>query len=347
MAAPVTPYSAVSAAPPTVPESIIAGVIEHQYGLVGRFTPLVSERDQNFRLASDKGGDYVVKVTSLAETPLANAFRAAVLRHLEDIGMPGVPTLVCTRGGTPGGELEYQGQCYALRVVRYLAGDLLTSVPIGPALARDFGSKLAAFDTALGGFRHAGESPSLLWDLQRVTELRDLFDFIDDAEICQRVARAIDDFESSVIPQLKALRTQVIHGDANPENILVAPSQRSVSGFIDFGDMLRAPLVFEVAIAAAYLRAEGMNALELIVPFVSGYHAALPLTDVELQLLYDLVRARLATTLTLLYWRLGARDHDDLYRQKTLQGESDAGRFLAALDTLGRQGFLQTLRQGL
>ncbi len=245
------------------------------------------------------------------------------------------------------GEIEYEGQCYALRVVRYLAGDLLASVPIGPALARDFGSKLAAFDTALGGFRHAGESPLLLWDLQRVTELRDLFDFIDDAAICQRVARTIDDFESNVIPQIRALRTQVIHGDANPENILVAASERSVSGFIDFGDMLRAPLVFEVAIAAAYLRREGLFALELIVPFVSGYHAALPLTDAELQLLYDLTRARLATTITLLYWRLGARGHDDPYRQKTLQGESDAGRFLAALDTLGRQGFLQTLRQGL
>ncbi|NNF39759.1 MAG: phosphotransferase, partial [Woeseiaceae bacterium] len=150
-----------------------------------------------------------------------------------------------------------------------------------------------------------------------------------------------------VAPQIKALRTQVIHGDANPENILVAPSRRSVSGFIDFGDMLRAPLVFDVAIAAAYLRGDAANALDLIVPFVSGFHAALPLTEAELQLLYDLVRARLAATVTLLYWRLGARAHDDPYRQKTLQGEADAGRFLAVLDGLGRPGFEQALRQGL
>lgn len=289
----------------------------------------------------------MVKVTSLAETPLANAFRTAVLRHLEDLGTPGVPTLVRTREGRSGGELEYQGQCYAIRVVRYLAGDLLASVAMGAELARDFGCKLAAFNAALRGFRHPGESPLLLWDLQRATELRGLLDFIDDKLIYRHVASAIDDFEQNVMPQIKALRSQVIHGDANPENILVAPSERSVSGFIDFGDMLRAPLVFDVAIAAAYLRSDDAKVLELIAPFVAGYHSALPLTDSELRLLYDLVRARLATTITLLFWRLGARAHDDPYRQKTLQGESDAGRFLAALDALGRQGFEQAVRQGL
>ncbi|NNF40492.1 MAG: phosphotransferase, partial [Woeseiaceae bacterium] len=239
MAVPVTPYAAVSTAPPTVPESIVAEAIEEQYALNGGFTPLISERDQNFRLSSGSGKDYVVKVTSLAETPLASAFRTAVLRHLEDLGTRGVPRLVRTGDGGCGGELEYEGQCYALRVVRYLDGDLLASVAIDPVLARDFGTKLAAFDTALGGFRHAGESPLLLWDLQRATELRELLGFIDDGALGRRVARAIDDFEANVAPQIKALRTQVIHGDANPENILVAPSRRSVSGFIDFGDMLR------------------------------------------------------------------------------------------------------------
>jgi Ser/Thr protein kinase RdoA (MazF antagonist) len=47
------------------------------------------------------------------------------------------------------------------------------------------------------------------------------------------------------------LRAQVIHSDANPENVLVAGKRL---GFIDFGDAIKAPLVFDVAIAASYMR---------------------------------------------------------------------------------------------
>ena len=59
----------------------------------------------------------------------------------------------------------------------------------------------------------------------------------------------------------------------------------------------------------------------------------------ESRLLFDLVRARLATTVTLLYWRLRDRPADDDYRRKSLQVERTASRFLAALGCLGRRRF--------
>jgi len=210
-------------------------------------------------------------------------------------------------------------------------------------LVHDLGGKLANLDRGLEGFSHEGEQPLLLWDLQRAAELRDLLVHIEDPNVREPVTRAIDDFEMSVSPELVRLRYQVIHGDANPENVVLDSSGKQVSGFIDFGDMVRAPLVFDVAIAAAYLRAEGTDALQLIAPFVAAYHAANPLTDTELALLFDLVRVRLATTVVLLYWRLDARDDEDLYRQKTLDQESGAIRFLEALDELGKAGFSRGL----
>ena len=63
--------------------------------------------------------------------------------------------------------------------------------------------------------------------------------------------------------------------------------------------------------------------------------------------MFDLIRTRLATTLTLMYWRLSARDEDDPYRQKTLENESNAFDYLVYLTDLGREEFNRRLGQVL
>ena len=77
--------------------------------------------------------------------------------------------------------------------------------------------------------------------------------------------------------------------------------------------------------------------------FVAAYDAVLPFAAPEADLFFDLVRARLATTVTLLYWRLAARDEADPYRQKALAEESGAALFLQRLDALGRNKFREKL----
>ena len=72
---------------------------------------------------------------------------------------------------------------------------------------------------------------------------------------------------------------------------------------------------------------------------IAAYHAIAPLEDGEPPLLFDLIRARLATTITLLYWRLRDRQPGDDYRRKSIAVEKTATRFLVALDRLGRADF--------
>ena len=340
-------HTAVSAAPPNVPVASIYEAVSQQFGLRGTYSALVSERDQNFLLQTTDGDQYVVKISSPAEAKIVSDFQIAALRHLEKYDNVRVPRVIRTLDGRLFGSVPDDGKTYRLRLTNYLAGDLLASLPLDRELMHDFGSKLASLDTGLERFCHEGELPVILWDLQRAGELRALLNHIDDATFRAQVTSVIDDFETLVAPRLSTLRVQVIHGDANPENVLIEPGSRRVSGFIDFGDMIRAPLVFDVAIAAAYLRAEDTAPLRLIVPFVAGYCSVQPLEPVELSLLFDLVRARLATTITLLHWRLCARDKDDPYRQKTLDREAGASAFLAALDRLGRTAFLDELGQAL
>jgi Ser/Thr protein kinase RdoA (MazF antagonist) len=241
------------------------------------------------------------------------------------------------------GLIDTGSATHKLRLVSYISGQPLEEVPMDVVLAQEFGRQLALLGQAMRGFSHAGESPVLLWDLQRVVELRELQSHIDDAQVQQSVQRAIDDFEKRVTARMTALPTQVIHGDANPENVLIDPESRSFTGFIDFSDAIRAPRVFDVAIAASYLRSGGDDPLAFMASFVGAYNAMTRLQDDEVALMFDLVRARLATTITLLYWRLSARDENDPYRQKTLRLESGAADFLAVLEDLGQASFTEQI----
>lgn len=330
--------AAIAALPPAVPQNFVEQAVERQFGLAGDYVPLVSERDQNFRLDLADGRRFVVKVTSLQELPETSDFQLGALLHLEGADVE-VPLIVRTLDAAAAGFIDTGAGRHRLRVVTWVDGQLLLASGIDAVQASRLGEALGRLDNALQGYSHPGENPVLLWDLQRAGELRSLLHCIDEAGVRQDVLRVIDDFEANVLTD--GLPHQVIHGDANPENVLVTAGG---IGFIDFGDMVRAPRVFDLAIAAAYLRCAGEDPLAYIRPLVAAYHATAPLEGWEPRLLFDLVRARLATTITLLYWRLRDRPPGDDYRRKSLAVEKTATHFLAALERLGRAAFDQQIR---
>jgi Ser/Thr protein kinase RdoA (MazF antagonist) len=206
------------------------------------------------------------------------------------------------------------------------------------------GSRLAELDIALLDFSHAGDSQVLLWDTQRAGELRSLLVHVDVPAIRAHLECVLDDFDQYVKPALAGLPRQVIHNDVHNENILI-DEHGEIAGIIDFGDMLKAPRVQDVSTAAAYLREAGENPLRLIAPFVAAYCETNPLCRAEIDLLFDLIRTRLCMTLILFYWRLAAREKDDPYRQKLIDGERDAYGFLQSLSAIGRADFPRQLFQ--
>jgi Ser/Thr protein kinase RdoA (MazF antagonist) len=322
----------LAARPPEVPLAQVSRVVKDHFELRGDYTPLVSERDQNFRLAADDGNDYVIKISHPSEDTMVTDRQVELLLHLEAFGDVLTPIVVRTSAGECRAVFELSGEVYSLRVVSYLDGTTLSALTLTDEVAADFGAKLARLDHALESFSTKGENPFSLWDLQQATALRDLQQYIDDPDIRSVVARTLDRFEASVAPRLRKLPRQAIHGDANPENVIVDAASKRVSGFIDFDDAVFAPRVVDVAIAASYLRAEEPQPLRLITAFIGAYQSVQQLNPEEQELLLDLVRTRLATTITMLYWRLSAREDDDPYRQKTLQSEGGAIHFLRLLE---------------
>ncbi len=340
---------AISSPQPEFSESDAKRTLASEFGLDGELVPLVSERDQNFRVSMADGRQFVFKIANCVESRVVTDFQIKALLHVEAKQCPvATPRIMRTFAGDDS-TLIYDGEvAHVCRVVSYLQGTLLSELSMSSKVAQNLGECAAKLDLAMADFRHPGDSPLLLWDLQRAADLRDLLSYIEPAELRAAVTACLDDFDTRVAPALPALRRQVIHSDLHGDNVLADSQQQDlISGVIDFGDMLRAPLIMEVAVAASYLRSEEGDALSLVAPFIAAYNSLLPLQADEIELLFDLVRARLSATISILRWRVAQRGADDEYASLNLEGESDAESFLLRLDSLGRGEFLNTIKKNI
>ena len=97
---------AILAGPPSISPENLANAVARQFGLVGDYTELVSERDRNYRLTAENGHIYVVKATCLAEDVLVTDFQIAALIHMENRGLSGIPRIVRTTSGRDRGVIR-------------------------------------------------------------------------------------------------------------------------------------------------------------------------------------------------------------------------------------------------
>ena len=327
------PFRVIESPPPQFTVEEARGICRDQYGLIVSATPLVSERDQNFRLSDDSGQCHILKIANAVEDPLATDFQIRALQHVSASDTAGisVPEVIPALDGESQVRLEKSGSAHVARIVSWLPGAPLEEGRLGPDICIELGAWLARLDRVLQGFSHPGENQVHLWDMKRAPELRRLLPHVDDPATRELLGETLNEFESQALPSFDALRWQVIHNDANPDNVLVAPGGKSIAGIIDFGDMLRSPLIIEVAVAAAYLRVLEGNPLTLVTQLLAGYHPINPLAPDELAILHTLIKTRLATTVLILAWRESIRGAQDAYLRAASSAERSALVFLERL----------------
>jgi len=341
------PLRVIAVPAPAFSETDAARIAAGYYGLKCSARELVSERDRNFHLRTDDGREFVLKITNSAEDPMVTDFQIQALKWIEarraDVATPRV---VPTLDGRSSFELASATGTHVTRLVTFLPGLLLVNQPLPMELCRDFGGYAAKLGRALEGFEHPGADQSLIWNMNEAWRLRDITHHIQDDFVRRQVADSLEHFEAHVHPRFPELKTQVVHNDMNPENVLIdRPGGTRIAGVIDFGDMVRCPLVVDVAVAASYMRAFEGNPLARIAEFVGAYHAVTPLELREIDLVFDLIRVRLATTVSVLHWRIDARGADDPYLKNSVSAESTAGKYLGILSAVPREHARQTLRQ--
>jgi 4-aminobutyrate aminotransferase-like enzyme/Ser/Thr protein kinase RdoA (MazF antagonist) len=294
---------------PAVTVEQAVDVARRVFGIEGSAKPLESERDRNFRISA-MDGSFTLKFANPAEGPGVLSMQAAALEHLARVApeLP-VPRNNLTVHGAAVAEYEVNGETLPVRMLTYLPGETLANGGSSPGLRRSIASTLGELGRALRGFFHPAAGRVLLWDLSHLERLRPR---VADVESGQRdvIEHWLDRFERFVSPSLPRLRGQVIHNDFNPDNLLADPADPNrVGGIIDFGDMTHAPLIVDLAVAIAYQLHNNDDPADVFAEMVGSYHQALALESAELDVLPDLVAARLVQSLVIGAWR--AKHHPD------------------------------------
>jgi Ser/Thr protein kinase RdoA (MazF antagonist) len=183
-------------------------------------------------------------------------------------------------------------------------GERLADVGATPAALRALGRFLARLDLALADLVEPRAERPFLWDLKRADQLRPLVEHVQDPMRRRRVASILDVFADDVRPLLPGVRSQVIHNDGNPQNVLVESARHDrISGVIDWGDTVDGPLAQELAVAIAYQPLGGSPPFRAALELARGFHEVLPLAQEELALVPALVATRLALITVITSWR--------------------------------------------
>ena len=264
-------------------------VARRVYGMAGALHPLASERDQNARLDTTTGR-FVLKLINAGEDAALIGLQDATLRHLGQVA--GIPRLVPTLGGADHGA---EGACL-VRLVTWADGVTLSAAPRSLTQLRNLGAFMGRVTRGLQGFGHpAAIRADFPWSLDHVSALK--------ADVAGDARRALlqglfDRYEARVLPVQLGLRAQVLHQDANDNNVIVNPDDPDqITGLIDFGDMCYGRTVNELAITLAYALLDAPDLYAAARALIAGYVAEFPLLEGEADQLYDLMRMRLVCSL--------------------------------------------------
>lgn len=284
----------IDAQRPTISQQEVASFSAANFGIVGELQELVSDRDQNFSISTDDAA-YVFKIANRDEDPAFLDLQNKALLHLaQTVPSLMLPRLIPTLGGKDMAVLGETASAHLVRVLTYIPGQLFSGTPKNTVLFSSLGTYMGKLSQGLRGFRHvAAHRPDFLWNLDNALACEVWVSDIIDVNNRAIVQACFDRYRQDVLPHIPSLRSAVIHNDINDNNIIVEDNEDTISAVIDFGDMVFASQINELATALAYAFFDQYDILSVSSTIISAYHKEFPLEELEAGLLFDLVAMRL------------------------------------------------------
>jgi hydroxylysine kinase len=337
MSAPSAPSetSAFNTKAPQISTEEIERIILDAYGIASTSTLLTSERDVTAHIRGHDGKEYVFKLANASEDPRVIEFQNAALSHINavDRSLP-VPSVIQSKDGFSEIAVSLGSEQHVARLLSYLQGIPVYKTASTTGQRQALGRMLARLSLALKDFEHGASSHEILWDLKHSARLQALTENIADLDKRASVEAILERFCTEIRPREATFRQQVVHNDFNPHNVLLDPDDHdSVSGVLDFGDLVGTPLIYDVAVACSYHMPLLGPPLAEAADFLAAYHEVFPLLRDEIDLLFDLIKTRNAMTITITEWRAKRYPENSAY---ILRNNPRASLALQRLDSIGQ-----------
>lgn len=311
--------------PPLFDPENVAEVLAQEYGIEGELSALVGERDQNFRLDAADGRKFVVKIAGPDENPDVIDFQLQALLYLKK-NAPQVPAPRIFRGKTDRcihHIIDDKGVKHAVRVLTYLDG-----IPYGEGIfpgaktLQEIGAFQGSVVNALSGFDHKASKFFMPWNLSNgIAVSKSLWALTTD-EVRNLGEPLIGRLRHEVLPKLNSGPSQIIHNDAHSYNLL-RPNASSweIVGLIDFGDMVYAPVINDLAVMATSFHRLDREDLDTVENLLIGFHRVHPLLRSQVSLLWDAITLRTLIMILLSEAKLNmSSDHDPDIIEERMHG---------------------------
>ncbi|NHF60070.1 aminotransferase class III-fold pyridoxal phosphate-dependent enzyme [Flavobacteriaceae bacterium TP-CH-4] len=256
-----------------------------------RLTPLEGYESTNFKVESDKGV-FVLKQYPFTEETYT--LLEAENKLLSTLGTNKEYAFSNALLSNEGMGLTVANGCI-YRLLTYVEGDFLGDVEHSESLLHSLGLFLGKMDQTISHTYDAAiAAKTTRWDLQHFKRNYRYLPYITDPKQRSLVDYFFLQFDENVYPVQDVLRMGIIHNDANDWNVLTKNGK--VSGIIDFGDMCHSWQINELAIGITYVMMGKETPLAVAAKVIKGYQTVFPLEEVEVDVLYYLVAARLCTS---------------------------------------------------
>ena len=284
------------------------GLAANYFGIAGEVTVLPGERNPNF-LVTNGVQMYVLKIHKADEVAQIE-LQEHVLAELSGLSGFSVPKTI---PGSEGKSLIALGDEQFARMLAWIPGELWSASETAESHKVSLGRLIATVDHELASvdvtkYRSVLDRP-FGWNALQVQSLADDVELIKDAKLKKHVKLILDRMINSTLSKVIALPHQLIHNDANDNNVVV--HNGSIVGLIDFGDLIYAPRICGLAVGCAY-QLDARDPVASIYAIVRGYHEVAPLSPAELEVLFDLICLRVATSVVMAHRQIAA-DPDNEY----------------------------------
>ncbi|XP_006811668.1 uncharacterized protein LOC102806257 [Saccoglossus kowalevskii] len=224
---------------------------------------------------------------------------------------------------------------HAVYMLKYISGMSYSEI-LQPSATMSYnaGSLLGRIDNALRDFHYNGfEYENAVLKSDDVTSVQKSLYVIENDKRRQLIEEVISAFKEQVIPNIGNLRKGIIHGDYNPNNVIVSKNRlpprtdsdknvnHDINGIVDFSDTQYSYYVNEIAIAISHfmMYCNHGDPLAIGKTVLAGYESNFRLNDIERKVLQVFVATRMANIAVRGTEHLNTQTTDNEYMRNAIQ----------------------------